>query len=83
VRDAAEAFRVEAERKLELFTAVTTTDSLPFPPPNAVSFYVVTDSATLRSGPIATSLLAADEHPLSALGNRAQEVISAIRKVAP
>ena len=83
VRDAAEAFRTEAERMLKEFTAIAATDSLPLPPPNAVSFYVVTDSATLRAGPIATQRLIAGEDPLAALGNKAQEVIAAIHNVAP
>jgi hypothetical protein len=48
-----------------------------------VSFYVITDSATLRAGPIATPLLIASEHPLAALGNKAQAVIAAIHEVAP
>jgi hypothetical protein len=83
VRDAAEAFRTEAERMLREFTAVLAADSLPLPPPNAVSFYVIADSATFRAGPIATSLLIAGEHPLAALCNKAQAVIAAIHEVAP
>ncbi len=83
VRDAAEAFQAEAERTLKQFAAVASTDPLPLPPPNAVSFYVITDSATLRAGPIATSRLIADEHPLAALGNKAQAVIAAIHQSAP
>ncbi len=83
VRDAAEAFRAEAERTLKLFSAIAATDSLPPPPPHAVSFYVVTDSATLRAGPIAASRLIAGDHPLAELGNKAQAVIAAIHEVAP
>lgn len=83
VRDATEAFRAEAERTLKQFTAVAAADPLPLPPPNAVSFYVITDSATLRAGPIPTQRLIAGEHPLAALGNKAQAVIAAIHEVAP
>ena len=83
VRGAAEAFRAEAERTLKRFTAVAAADPLPLPPPNAVTFYVITDSATLRAGPIVTSRLIAGEHPLATLGDQAQTVIAAIRNVAP
>lgn len=83
VRDAAAAFRAKAERTLKEFTAAAATDSLPLPPPNAVTFHVITDSATLRAGPIATSLLIAGDHPLAALGNNAQAVIAAIHEVSP
>jgi hypothetical protein len=83
VRDAAVQFRAEAERMLTEFTAVAANDPFSLPPRNAVSFYVITDSATLRAGPIATSRLIAGDHPLAALGNRAQVTIAAIQALSP
>ncbi len=76
VREAAAAFRAEAERVRTRFRAVSE-----HPPPEAggVVFYLVTDRATLSSGPAPATDLAAGNHPLSALGNAAQRVIMRIR----
>jgi hypothetical protein len=83
VRDAAGRFRTEAERMLNEFAAVAANDPLSLPPSDAVNFYIITDSATLRAGPIATSRLIAGDHPLAELGNRAQVVIAAIQALTP
>lgn len=83
VRDAAGQFRAEAERMLTEFTVVPANDPFSLPPANAVSFYVITDSATLRAGPIEVSRLIAGDHPLAALGNMAQLSIAAIHALSP
>jgi hypothetical protein len=83
VRRAAAAFRAEAARTQPVFTAVPASDPMALPPANAVAFYLITDSATLRAGPITTAELSAGSHTLGSLGNLAQAVISAVREVGP
>jgi len=83
VRRTAEAFRAEAARMGAEFAPVPADDPLALPPANAAAFYLITDAATLRAGPLESSRLAAGSHPLAALGNRAQAVITAIRESSP
>lgn len=83
VRRAAESFRAEADAVRDQFTAVRADDPFTMPPSDAVTFYLVTDSATLRVGPIESRLLSAGTHPLATLGERAQAVIAAIRQASP
>ena len=83
VRRAAEAFRAEAARVRAEFAAVPAGDAMALPPANSAAFYLVTDSATLRAGPVETSHLAAGSHALAAMGSRAQAVITAIRESSP
>lgn len=77
VRRAAERFRLEAAKVSKSFAPVT---AYPVPADGHSTFYIVTDSATLGSGPIRSSELAGDKHPLSELGKLAQHVITQIRK---
>jgi hypothetical protein len=65
------------------FSAVAADDPLALPSPGTVTFYLVTDSATLRAGPVDTQLLAAGTHALARLGSQAQAVITAIREAGP
>jgi hypothetical protein len=83
VRRAASAFRAEAAAKRSQFSSVAANDPFTLPSQGWVSFYVVTDSTTLRTGPIDTRLLAAGTHPLARLGNHAQAVITSIRESSP
>lgn len=83
VRLAARAFRDAAHAARPAFAPVATDDAFQLPPANNATFYLVTNDATLRAGPIATSLLAAGAHPLAALGARAQQVITAVRESSP
>jgi hypothetical protein len=83
VRRAAEAFRAEAARARGEFTPVEAADPMTLPPTNAATFYLITDSATLRAGPVETSRLAAGSHPLAPLGTLAQAVIAALREASP
>ena len=83
VRQAANAFRAEAAARRNQFSTVAANDSFTLPSDGWVTFYLVTDSATLRAGPIDTRLLAAGTHPLAPLGNHAQAVITSIRESSP
>ena len=83
VRGAGEAFYAEAARMHREFTPVAAGDTMALPPANAVAFYLVTDSATLRAGPVEASRLESGAHALATLGNLAQGVISAVREASP
>jgi hypothetical protein len=52
----------------------------PLPGREMTVFYVVTDSATLSSGPIGNAELRRAGHPLSDLARIAQDVITQVRK---
>jgi hypothetical protein len=80
VRQAARAFRDAAQAVRSAFAPVGADDALLLPPPDTATFYLVTNDATLRAGPIETSLLAGGTHPLAALGAHAQQVITAVRE---
>jgi len=77
VKKAAEIFRDEAKHVAATFTP---TSKFPFPASGKSVFYVVTDSATLTSGPFLTSDLARPDHPLRGLTRKAQDVITELRK---
>jgi hypothetical protein len=83
VRLAARVFRDAAQAVRSAFEPVAADDALLFPPNDHATFYLVTNDATLRAGPIETSLLAAAAHPLAALGTHAQQVITAVRESSP
>jgi hypothetical protein len=72
-------FRQEAAKVMGRFTPAA---EYPLPGREMTVFYVVTDSATLSSGPIANPDLRRDDHPLSALGRMAQDVITQVRKAS-
>ena len=78
VRRAAQLFREEAARVAGRFQP--TTDEYPLPAEGRSVFYVITDSATLTSGPLLSSELVSGKHPMAALARRAQDVITQIRK---
>ena len=77
VRRAAAAFRDEAAKAFGQFHAVT---EYPLPVKGYSTFYIVTDSSTLSSGPVRTSDLDAQGHPFAALGRLGQEVFAEVRK---
>jgi hypothetical protein len=79
VRRVATSFRGEAAKVADRFTPAT---EYPLPPGGKLVFYVVTDSATLSSGPITDEELQRSDHPLSDLARSAQEVITQIRKAS-
>ena len=79
VQRAAAAMRAEAERVVSGFESVS---DFPLPAGGQSAFYIVTDSATLGSGPIASSELERGKHPLSALAQRAQDVLTEIRRAS-
>jgi hypothetical protein len=83
VRLAARAFRQAAEGTRSNFAPIPGDDALVLPPTDSATFYVVTNDATLRAGPIPTALLASGAHPLAALGAHAQQVITAVRESSP
>lgn len=83
VRLAARAFRDAAQAVRPAFAPIPADDALTLPPTNSATFYVVTNDATLRAGPIVTALLASGAHPLAALGAHAQQVITAVRESSP
>jgi hypothetical protein len=83
VRTAAAAFRAEAERVRSQFAPVAAGDTFALPAPGQVIFWLVTDGATLRAGPVDANLLAAGQHPLAPLGNAAQGTIAALRAASP
>jgi hypothetical protein len=83
VRRAARALRAEADAVRSHFAAIADDDPLTLPSAGGVTFYLVTDSATLRAGPVGAELLAANAHALARLGNQAQAVITAIREAGP
>ena len=77
VRTAAAEFRTLAASLIREFQP---TDSFPLAPGKSIIFYIVTDSATLTSGPISTSAVHRPEHPLFKLQQTAQRVITEIRR---
>jgi hypothetical protein len=79
VRRAAASFREEAAR---LKPRLTRADAFPPPTGERSVFYVVTDSATLTSGPISNADLERGRPPFGELGTRAQAVITEIRKAS-
>ena len=79
VRQASKAFRVEMERLWSQFRPVPAGDRCAFPPTDAVAFYLVTDTETLRTGPVGTSKIREASHPLHSAGDLAQAVITQIR----
>src|SRR5687767_15026125 len=79
VRGAAASFREEALRVKPQFTPA---DAFPLPTGERSVFYVVTDSATLTSGPIPNSDLERGRPPFGELATRAQQVITEIRKAS-
>ncbi len=83
VRRAARTFRTEAAAARNQFSAVAADDPLTLPVAGTATFYIVTDSTTLRAGPVETRVLAAGAHALARLGNSAQAVITAIREASP
>ena len=83
VRAAAAMFRAEGERGQAQFAPVPAGDPFQLPVADQVAFYLVTDGATLRAGPVEARALAAGQHPLAPLGNAAQATIGALREVSP
>jgi hypothetical protein len=79
VRRVATSFREEGAKVADRFTAAT---EYPLPSEGTAVFYVVTDSATVSSGPIADEELQRPDHPLSDLARSAQEVIAQVRKAS-
>jgi hypothetical protein len=79
VRLAAASFREEATR---LKPQMTRADAFPLPSGERSVFYIVTDSATLTSGPIANTDLERGRPPFGELATRAQQVITEIRKAS-
>ena len=77
MRRAANAFRSEAASALGQFHAVT---EYPLPAKGYSTFYIVTDSSTLSSGPVRTSDLDSQTHPFASLARRGQEVFTEVRK---
>ncbi len=77
VRTAAAEFRTLAASLIQQFQP---TDSFPLAPDKSIIFYIVTDSATLTSGPIRTSDVHSADHPLFKLQQTAQRVITEIRR---
>ena len=77
VRLAADAFRAQAAALREHFAPAARFD---LPPAGTSVFYLVTDSATLSSGPVENARLQSGDHPLAALMARAQEVLTQIRE---
>lgn len=77
VRRAAAAFRDEAAKALGQFHAVT---EYPLPANGYSTFYIVTDSSTLSSGPVRTTDLSSQSHPFAALSRLGQEVITEVRR---
>jgi hypothetical protein len=83
VRRAARTFQAEAAAARGEFSVIAADDPLTLPGDGTATFYLVTDSATLRAGPVETRLLAAGTHVLARVGERAQDVITAIREASP
>jgi hypothetical protein len=77
VKRVAQEFRGQAGHASAQFSPASRFD---LPPSGTSAFYVVTDSATLTSGPVENSVLAGGRHPLSALARAAQDVITQIRR---
>ena len=77
VRRAAAHFRSEAAKSLGHFQAVT---EYPLPAKGYSTFYIVTDSSTLSSGPVPTSDLDSEGHPLATLARLGQKVFTEVRK---
>jgi len=76
VRQAAAAFREEAERSTG---QLKSTSEFRLPGPDAMAFFVVTDDDTLGSGPIPVEELQSGRHPLSRLADLGNDVITAMR----
>ena len=80
VRTVAAAFRAAAARAAAHFHP---SETFPLPPTHAVTFYLVSDSITLTAGPLSVEEQGNWNPDLSALGDLGQELIAAIRQVAP
>jgi hypothetical protein len=78
VARAAEAFRAEAVNARAGFTAAET---FPRPGPNSYTFYLLTDSATLRSGPVSAGSVRDAGHPLAGVAETAQALMTEVRRV--
>lgn len=76
---AAGAFRDEAAKVLG---QLHSTDAYPLLPDDTTLFYIVTDEAIRSTGPIPNIVLNEAQHPLSALGRSAQDVITQVRKAS-
>lgn len=78
VARAARAFRTEAEKARSAFVVAEA-----FPPPGAdsVAFYLLTDSATLRAGPVSTAAVQVTGHPLAGAGEAAQALLTELQRV--
>lgn len=79
VKRAAASFREEANKVRGRFTSVS---EFPLPSSGTSVFYLVTDSATLTSGPVPSADLQSQQHPLGELARRAQDVITEVRKAS-
>jgi hypothetical protein len=78
VASAAVTFRNEGTRQRASFRS---TSAYPPPVPDAVTFYLLTDSATLTSQSFSTDALQQPEHPFAMLGATAQALIAEVRQV--
>jgi len=74
----AEQFRSEATRQRQLFRP---TETYAAPGADSIVFYLLTDSATLTTGPIASRELERSDHALFALNGAAQKLVAAVRQV--
>jgi len=74
----AELFRSEATRRRQLFRP---TENYSAPGADSIVFYLLTDSATLTTGPIASRELERSDHALFALNGAAQKLVAAVRQV--
>ncbi len=77
VARAADAFRHAGEAQRAAFRERST---FPIPGPDSATFYLLTDSATLSSGPISVHDLLQSANPLAALGNAAQALFAEVRQ---
>ncbi|MEO5816482.1 MAG: hypothetical protein ABIT20_14510 [Gemmatimonadaceae bacterium] len=77
VKRAAQLLRDEAGSVSQTFKPVT---AFPLPPDGNSVFYILTDFATLSSGPVSNAEVERESHPLAALARRAQDVITEVRK---
>jgi hypothetical protein len=78
VAQAAKAFRAEAANARTAFTAA---DTFPRPGPDSYTFYLLTDSATLRAGPVSVGAVRGTSHPLAAVAGAAQALMTEVRRV--
>lgn len=77
VANAASVFRDAATVQRKLFRETT---AFPAPGPDSVVFYLLTDSATLTSGPIAVSDIQSTSHPFAAVGAASQALLAEVRQ---